>query len=63
MRIKDLLAKESIQLNGSAQDKKDVLNQMVDLMAKSGKISDVDTYRNSNYRSSNVSNRRVSPPL
>lgn len=45
MRIKDLLAKESIQLNGSAQDKKDVLNQMVDLMAKSGKISDVDTYR------------------
>lgn len=45
MRIKDLLAKESIKLGGSAADKQDVLNQMVDLMAKSGKISDVDTYR------------------
>ncbi len=45
MRIRDLLAAESIQLNGSATDKKDVLNQMVALMAKSGKITDVETYR------------------
>lgn len=37
MRIRDLLAAESIELNGSATDKKDVLNKMVDLMAKSGK--------------------------
>ena len=45
MRIRDLLAAESIQLNGAAAGKTDVLNQMVDLMAKSGKISDVETYR------------------
>ena len=45
MRIRDLLAAESIELNGSATGKQDVLNQMVDLMAKSGKIRDVETYR------------------
>ena len=45
MRIRDLLAAESIKLNGSATDKTDVLNQIVDLMAKSGKISDTDNYR------------------
>ena len=37
MRIRDLLAAESIELNGSAAGKQDVLNKMVDLMAKSGK--------------------------
>lgn len=45
MRIRDLLAAESIELNGSAAGKQDVLNKMVDLMAKSGKIRDVETYR------------------
>ena len=45
MRIRDLLAAESIELNGSAAGKQDVLNRMVDLMAKSGKIRDVETYR------------------
>ena len=40
MRIRDLLAPESIQLNGSATGKEDVLNQMVSLMVKSGKIAD-----------------------
>ena len=44
MRIRDLLAPESICLNGAAVDKKDVLNQMVDLMAKSGKVSDKENY-------------------
>ena len=44
MRIRDLLAPESICLNGVAADKKDVLNQMVDLMAKSGKVSDKENY-------------------
>ena len=45
MRIRDLLAPESIMLQGVASDKTDVLNQMVELMSKSGKIADVDTYR------------------
>ena len=40
-RIRDLLAAESIELNGSAAGKQDVLNKMVDLMAKSGKIRDM----------------------
>lgn len=44
MRIRDLLAPESICLNGAAADKKDVLNQMVDLMEKSGKVSDKENY-------------------
>ena len=44
MRITDLLAAESVCLNGSAKDKADVLNQMVDLMAASGKVSDRDIY-------------------
>ena len=34
MRIRDLLAPESIMLQGVASDKTDVLNQMVELMAK-----------------------------
>ncbi|MCM1106956.1 MAG: fructose-specific PTS transporter subunit EIIC [Blautia sp.] len=45
MRIRDLLAAESIELHGAAKGKEDVLNQMVDLMAKSGKIADVEVYR------------------
>ncbi|MCH5333180.1 MAG: PTS sugar transporter subunit IIA [Agathobacter sp.] len=45
MRIKDLLASECIELHGKASGKEDVLNQMVDLMKKSGKISDIEAYR------------------
>ncbi|MCR5256004.1 MAG: fructose-specific PTS transporter subunit EIIC [Acetatifactor sp.] len=45
MRIRDLLATESIDLNGIASDKKAALDKMVDLMAKSGKIDDVEKYR------------------
>lgn len=45
MRIKDLLAVESINLNGTVTEKADCLNQMVDLMARSGKIQDVEVYR------------------
>lgn len=45
MKIRDLLAVESIKLGGTAASKTDVLNQMVDLMNKSGKISDIETYR------------------
>lgn len=49
MKIRDLLAAESIDLNGSAAGKKEVLDQMVALMAKSGKINDVETYRKGVY--------------
>lgn len=49
MRIRDLLAAESIELHGKAAGKSEALNKMVDLMAKSGKINDVETYRKGVY--------------
>ena len=45
MKIRELLAVESIELNGCVTDKKDAIEQMVALMAKSGKINDVEKYR------------------
>ncbi|MSD19410.1 PTS fructose transporter subunit IIABC [Agathobacter rectalis] len=45
MTIRDLLAAESINLNGTPAGKTEALNQCIDLMAKSGKIADVKTYR------------------
>ncbi|MBT9769685.1 PTS fructose transporter subunit IIC [Coprococcus catus] len=45
MRITDLLDKQSISLNGAPKDKKEAIDQVVDLMAKSGKINDVEAYR------------------
>ena len=36
MKIRELLAVESIELNGCAADKKDAMEQMIALMAKSG---------------------------
>lgn len=45
MTIMDLLAAESINLNGTPAGKTEALNQCIDLMAKSGKIADVETYR------------------
>ncbi len=44
MKIRDLLDPKSIKLNGSAASKADAIEQMVSLMAKSGKISDVEVY-------------------
>lgn len=38
MRIRDLLDVRSIRLDGVANDKADVLNQMVELMSKAGKL-------------------------
>ena len=49
MKIRDLLAAESIELNGKVTGKKETLDVMVDLMAKSGKINDVEVYRKGVY--------------
>lgn len=49
MKIRDLLAAESIELNGKVTGKKETLDAMVDLMAKSGKINDVEVYRKGVY--------------
>ncbi|MGF7003975.1 PTS system fructose-specific IIC component [Lachnospiraceae bacterium PF1-21] len=45
MRITDLLEVGSIELKGTPRSKKEALDQMVDLMVKSGKISDTEAYR------------------
>lgn len=45
MTIRDLLAAESINLNGTPAGKTEALNQCIYLMAKSGKIADVEKYR------------------
>lgn len=49
MKIRELLSVESIELGGSVQNKKEALDHMVDLMAKSGKIGDIDKYRKGVY--------------
>ena len=49
MKITDLLRKESIQLHGKATNKSNAIDQMVDLMAKSGKLTDVENYRKGVY--------------
>ena len=49
MKIRDLLAIESIDLNGKVNGKNEALDAMVALMAKSGKINDVEKYRKGVY--------------
>lgn len=49
MRITDLLDKRSISLNGAPKSKEEALDQMVELMTKSGKIKDPEAYRKQVY--------------
>ncbi len=44
MKIKDLLAVEAIDVNASASSKDEIINKAIDLMVKSGKISDRAPY-------------------
>ena len=44
MRITDLLARESIELNGTSKTKTETIRAMADLMEKSGKLSDKEEY-------------------
>ncbi len=45
MRTRDLLSVQSIELNGAASSKEEVISKMVELMAKQGNINDVETYK------------------
>ena len=45
MRIRDLLKPEGIKLGGRPANKKDTINQMVDLMYNEGNINDKERYR------------------
>lgn len=49
MRITDLLDKRSIFLNGAPKTKAEALDQMVELMSKSDKLSDLESYRKQVY--------------
>lgn len=49
MKITDLLDKRSISLTGSPANKQETLDQMVALMEKSGKITDIESYRKQVY--------------
>lgn len=49
MRITDLLDKRSISLDGAPKSKREALDQMVALMAKSGKLADEEEYRRQVY--------------
>ena len=50
MRIIELLDKRSIRIDGAPKSKNEALDQMVELMAKSGKINDLKAYRQEVYR-------------
>ena len=49
MKIIDLLDDRSILLQGQVQSKKEALDTLVELMNASGKLNDVETYRNGVY--------------
>ena len=49
MRITELLDKRSIRIDGAPKSKNEALDQMVELMAKSGKINDEEAYRSQVY--------------
>ena len=50
MRITELLDKRSIRIDGAPKSKNEALDQMVELMEKSGKINDLEAYRQEVYR-------------
>ena len=50
MRITELLDKRSIRIDGAPKSKNEALDQMVELMAKSGKINDLEPNRQEVYR-------------
>lgn len=45
MRIRDLLSKSAIELNGAAANKQDAIDKAVALMVKTGKINDAAAYK------------------
>lgn len=49
MRITDLLDKRSISLTGTPKSKNEALDEVVELMVKSGKINNKEAYRKQVY--------------
>lgn len=50
MKISDLLSLSSISLNATPFNKEEALNQIINLMGKSGKISDIKVYKKDVYK-------------
>lgn len=46
MKITDLLDRRAIDINGKASSKEEAIDKMVELMCKSGKIKDRESYKN-----------------
>ncbi len=45
MKITDLLSEKSIELNVKAKDKNDIIDKMTELMLKTGRITDLNEYK------------------
>jgi len=45
MKIRDLLKRDAIKLNGSASNKDDAINQLIDLHVKVGNVNDAKKYK------------------
>ena len=45
MRITDLLSKDGIELNVTAKDRNDIIDKMTKLMLKTGRITDLNAYK------------------
>lgn len=45
MRITDLLSKDEVELNVTAKDKNDIIDKMTNLMLKTGRITDLNAYK------------------
>ncbi len=45
MKITDLLSQEAIKLNGKSTNKKEAINELVELMSKNGNILDKEKYK------------------
>uniref|UniRef100_UPI003FEF78B6 PTS fructose transporter subunit IIABC n=1 Tax=Candidatus Merdicola sp. TaxID=3085652 RepID=UPI003FEF78B6 len=45
MRITDLLSKDGVELNVTAKDKNDIIDKMTNLMLKTGRITDLNAYK------------------
>lgn len=59
MKITDLLAVESIGLNAAVKDKTEIIDYLADLMDKSGKINDKESYKKAVWKREELSTTGV----
>lgn len=59
MNISELLSRETIRLDLKAKDKKEVINQLVDVLNDAGKLLDKETYKQEIWRRENSSSTGI----